>query len=321
MLSSPLVSIICLCYNHEKYVEKTLASVWQQTYRNIEVFIVDDGSHDQSVAVIQQFLNENPAPFPVKTMFLSQNIGNCRAFNRAWRQADGKYVIDLATDDVMLPDRVERQVSFFEALSQDYGVVFTESQYINEEGLPLDYHFVGRYQHVRPIPAGDVFQDILSRYFISSPTMMIRNKVLKKLDGYDEALAYEDFDFWVRSARDYRYAYLDYCTTLVRELRQSMSRQLYRKKDRQLFSTYQVCQKAAGMLRSSEEKYVLIKRIQYEARHAVFAGKFHEASLFLELLRNLKVRSFTSTFLKVLVYFRLDLSAIHSWYLSKWYGK
>jgi glycosyltransferase involved in cell wall biosynthesis len=319
--TSPLVSIICLCYKHEKYVKETLISVWEQTYPHIEVIIVDDGSYDRSVEVIRQFLKERTAPFPVKTMFLSQNVGNCKAFNQAWRSAGGKYVIDLAADDVMLPDRVEKQVAFFETLSLDYGVVFTESRYMDAQAKPLDYHFAERYRHIRPIPEGKVFCDVLSGYFISSPTMMIRNEVLARLDGYDESLAYEDFDFWVRSARDYRYAYLDECTTLVRVLGQSMSRQLYRKNDRQLFSTYRVCQKAAGMLRSSDEKRALLRRIRYEARHAVFAAKFSEASLFLELERSLKVRSFTAIFLKVLVLLRLDLSALHRWYLSKRYGK
>lgn len=320
MAVSPLVSIICLCYNHEKYVEETLSSVWSQTYQNIEVIIVDDASQDESVKVIRQFLEENPASFPVKTMFLEQNVGNCRAFNQAWRRASGKYVIDLATDDVILPDRVEKQVAFFETLSPDYGVVFSESRYMDAQGKLLEYHFAERYRHIRPIPEGDVFLEVLSGYFISSPAMMIRSEVLEKLGGYDETLAYEDFDFWVRSARDYRYAYLDECTTLVRVLGQSMSRQLYRKNDRQLFSTYKVCQKAADMLRSPNEKYALLRRIRYEARHAVFAAKFREASLLLELERSLKARSFLSTFLRVIVLLRLDLSALHRWYLGKGYG-
>lgn len=320
-MSTPLVSIICLCYNHEKFVRETLSSVWSQTYRNIEVIIVDDGSQDKSVPVIQGFLQENPADFPVMTLFLKQNVGNCTAFNQGWKLVGGKYIIDLATDDVMLHDRVERQIDFFETLPKDYGVVFTESQYISEQGKTLDYHFADRYRHIRPIPEGDVYQDVLSRYFISSPTMMIKNEVLQVLGGYDETLAYEDFDFWVRSARQYKYAYLNKCTTLVRIVGQSMSRQVYQKNDRQLFSTQRVCKKAIGMLHSPGEKSALLRRVRYEASHAVFAGKFKEASLFLELERVLKARSFASVFLKILVLLRIDLSALHRWYLSKRYGK
>ncbi len=321
LAARPTVSIICLCYNHGKFVRETLFSVWSQTYRNIEVIIVDDASQDESIKTIRQFLQENPANFPVKTLFLDQNVGNCTAFNRGWCFARGKYIIDLATDDIILPDRVEKQVVYFEKLPEEYGVIFTEAQYIDEQGNPLHFHFGEQYSHIRPIPEGDVYQDVLSRYFISSPTMMIRNQVLKRLNGYDENLAYEDFDFWVRSARHYKYAYLDACTTLVREVRYSMSRQLYHKSDRQLFSTYLVCKKASRLINTRDEKKALNQRAQYEARHAVFAGKFREASRFLELLHDLKIRTFTTIFLKIMTYLQLDLSAFHRWYLNRRYGK
>ncbi len=314
---SPLVTIICLCYNHEKFVRETLLSVWNQTYRDIEVIIVDDASQDESIKIIRQFLKQNPPDFPVKTLFLDQNVGNCTAFNRGWCFARGKYIIDLATDDIILPDRVEKQVAYFEKLPEEYGVIFTEAQYINEQGNPLHFHFGEQYSHIRPIPEGDVYQDVLSRYFISSPTMMIRNEVLQQLGGYDEQLAYEDFDFWVRSARQYKYAYLDDCTTLVRRSPASMSRQLYRKGDCQLYSTYLVSRKAVSMIRKKQEKQALIKRVSYEARHAAFSCNFREALLLLSLLKDLKTYSSTYIFLRVLIWTRLDLSTIHSWYVYR----
>lgn len=316
-MSNPLVSIICLCYNHEKYVKETLVSVWKQTYRNIEVIIVDDASRDGSVGVIRQFLAGHPAEFSVKTIFLENNLGNCAAFNRGWRMASGKYVIDLATDDIMLPERIEKQVTYFESLPDDYGVVFTESQYIDEKGHRLHFHFAEQYQHIRPVPTGDVYQDVLARYFISSPTMMVRNEVLQRLNGYDEKLAYEDFDFWVRSARHYKYAYLNICTTLVRKSGKSMSRQLYRTNDRQLHSTYLVCVKASRMIRSSAEKRALAQRILYEAKHAAFSANFSEASLFLNLMERLKIRPISTNLLKILIATRLNLSVFHRWYSKR----
>lgn len=315
-MTPPLVSVICLCYNHQRFVGETLSSVWGQTYQHMEVIIVDDASQDESVKVIRQFLEKHPADFPVKTLFLEQNVGNCRAFNQGWRLAGGKYIIDLATDDILLPGRIEKQVAFFETLPEDYGVVFTESQYIDEEGRPLHYHYADQYRHISPVPSGDVYQDVLSRYFISSPTMMIRNQVLRQLEGYDERLAYEDFDFWVRSARHYRYAYLDECTTLVRKLSTSMSKQLYRKNDLQLHSTYLVCRKASQMNRNNLEKQALKSRVLYEARHATLSGNYREAALFLSLLRDLKTYSLSYILLRLTVWVRLDLSAIHSWYLD-----
>lgn len=315
-MSLPLVSVICLCYNHEKYVAATLASVWAQSYAHLEVVIVDDASQDQSVASIRKFLADNPADFPVKTIFLEENLGNCTAFNRGWKLTKGKYVIDLATDDVMSSDRIAKQVTYFERLPDDYGVLFTESQYIDEQGIPLYFHFKNQYRHIRPIPTGDVYQDVLSKYFISSPTMMVKGEVLQALNGYDESLAYEDFDLWVRSARQYKYAYLDECTTWVRKLSSSMSSQLYEKNDRQLESTFLVCQKAEKLNKTHEEQQALGRRIRYEARHALLAGKFEETRKFLSLLKHLGLRYHDTLLLEILLLLRVNLSVPYRWFLT-----
>lgn len=282
-----LVSIICLCYNHEEFVEETLASVWKQDYPYIEVIIVDDCSTDNSVAVIQQYISKHPCPFPLKTLFLKQNAGNCAAFNQGWKMAKGEYLIDLATDDILLSNRVSSQVAYFKQLPEDYGVIFTESQYIDHQGKSLGYHFADRYKHVRPVPTGNIYQEVLSRYFISSPTMMYKHKVLQHLGGYDEQLAYEDFDFWIRSSRTFKYAYLEECTTLVRKSKLSLSKKVYKRGDKQLYSTFLVCQKAKALNRNKAEQIALAKRIKYEIRQAVFSDNPEEAALFFKLLEEI----------------------------------
>jgi glycosyltransferase involved in cell wall biosynthesis len=284
----PLVSIICLCYNHEEFVEETLTSVWKQDYEQIEVIIVDDGSTDNSVAVIQNYLKNHPCPFPIKTLFLRQNLGNCAAFNRGWKESNGAYIIDLATDDILLPSRVSSQIAYFQQLPEDYGVVFTEAKYIDHRGRSLGYHFAEKYKRIRPVPTGDVYQEVLSRYFISSPTMMYKRKILQHLGGYDEQLAYEDFDFWVRSARSFKYAYLDECTTLVRKPNVSMSKGWYKKRDRQLYSTFLVCLKAKALNRTQAEQEALVKRVKFEIRQAVFSDNHKEAALFFGLLEEIE---------------------------------
>ena len=289
MNSHPLVSVICLCYNHEKFVEEAMESVLTQTYSQIEVIIVDDASTDQGVAVIKKMLSNIPADQAgsIQTVFFPENLGNCKAFNRGLALAHGKYVIDFATDDVMLPERIEKQVKFFEQLDESYGVVFTEAAYMDENGQHLYYHFQNKLSHLYPdkIPTGDVYAEVLSTYFISAPTMMMKKKVLDELGGYDEQLAYEDFDFWVRSSRHYQYAFLDECLTKVRKTGQSMSARLYHPGDPQLYCTYLVCQKAVKLNKSPDEQKALVKRIKYEFRQAVFSDNKKEADLFFDLLR------------------------------------
>ncbi len=287
-MEEPLVSVIALSYNHELFIKQALSSVLNQTYPAIELILVDDASTDQSVNTAKTYLEENPALFPVKILFLKENVGSCTAFNRGLALAQGKYVIDFATDDIMLPQRVEQQVSYFESLPDDYGVVFTEAEYVDQTGNHLWYHYRNRLKHIRPIPTGDIYAEVLARYFISSPTMMIRKKVLDGMGGYDEQLAYEDFDFWVRSARNWKYAYLDDCTTQVRKHSESMSTGWYRPGDPQLYSTYLVCQKALKLNKSDEERKALATRLKYELRQAFRSGNHKEVELLFGLLRQLK---------------------------------
>ena len=198
----------------------------------------------------------------------------------------GDYVIDFAADDVMMPDRVEKQVKFFQNLDETYGVVFTDAKYINAGGefIRNHYEYLRNNKLVSTIPQGDVYCDVLSRYFISSPTMMIKKKVFDDIGGYDESLAYEDFDFWVRSSRIYKYGFLNESLTKVRKTDYSMSTSQYRKGDKQLHSTYLVCCKAMHLNRDEEDVQALLKRIRYELRQSVFSENSNESKLFYELL-------------------------------------
>ncbi|MEM9833327.1 MAG: glycosyltransferase [Bacteroidota bacterium] len=299
MVNQPLVSVIALCYNHARFLEKALRSVFIQTYPAIELILIDDASTDTSVALAQSFLQEYRVAFPVKTCFLTENRGNCAAFNQGLALATGKYVIDFATDDIMLPQRIAQQVAYFESLPNEYGVVFSEAEYVDEHGKHLWFHHRENLKHIHPIPTGDVYAEVLARYYISPPTMMIKKKVLDELRGYDEQLAYEDFDFWVRSARNWKYAYLNECTTQIRKHDSSLSTLQYRPGDRQLHSTYLVCQKAAKLNQTKREEQALITRLKYETRQALVSGNLTEAKQMIQLLRQLK--SATGVYLGLLL--------------------
>lgn len=279
---NPLVSVICLCYNHESFVREAIESVLNQTYSNIQLIIVDDFSQDGSASVIQQLVSQhNQLTF----LHLPSNVGNCAAFNKGLAQAKGEFVIDFATDDVMLPDRIEKQVNSFSKLDSSYGVVFTNADYIDSNGKKLRNH----QEHlcskglISEVPEGNVFRDVLTRYFICSPTMMIRKIVLDQMNGYDENLVYEDFDFWVRSSRNFKYAYSNEVTTKVRRTGNSMSSGWYEQGDKQLHSTYLVCKKAIALCRDEQDKEALLWRVRYEFKQAIFSGNSEEAKLFGEL--------------------------------------
>jgi len=285
-MNTPLVTVICLCYNHERFVREALDSVFNQTYSNIQVIVVDDASTDGSKEEIKKTIENYSDPLFLP---LDKNVGNCKAFNRGLSHATGKYIIDFATDDVMIPDRIEKQVASFEALDPDYGILFSDSIYIDEQGEFLFNHTESLLQKgmIKTVPEDDVFKDVLERYFISSPSMMIRTEVLRLMNGYDEGLVYEDFDLWIRASRNYKFAYLNERLTKVRKSKTSMSAGWYKKGDRQLLSTYKVCVKAKQMIRSESERLALIHRLRYELRQTVFSENKIEADLYFNLLKEL----------------------------------
>jgi glycosyltransferase involved in cell wall biosynthesis len=274
---TPRVTVVCLCYNHARFVAEALDSVKHQTYPSIDLIIVDDASTDLSQDAIVQWMNSNHGatflPLPV-------NLGNCRAFNAGLRKAQGAYVIDLAADDVLLPQRIARGVELLESLP-DTGIQFSDAELIDEQGTRLGYHS-DRFPHAS-IPHGWVFRDVVSRYFINSPTMMIRRSLLDELGGYDEALAYEDFDLWVRASRIAPFAYLPEVLVKRRVLRNSLGKRQFSFNSMQSRSTFAVCQKALALCRSQEDLDSVRHRAAYEFRRALVHGEFRLAWSYLRL--------------------------------------
>ena len=282
----PLVSIICLCYNHERFVEEAIQSVLQQTYNNIEIIVVDDASSDNSREIIKGMVNRYPQ---IRFIPLEQNVGNCKAFNMALKASHGEYIIDLATDDVLYPGRVAAGVQALQKAGEEYGVTIANCEIIDEQGNLVKYHYPtdaqGRSRVV--VPEGDVFLEVISRYFICPPTIMFKREVIERLGGYDENLSYEDFDFWIRSSRYFKYKYVDEVLVKKRIVQNSMSRKQFRIGSRHTRSTYLVCEKATKLVRTPEETVALKKRMYYELRVAIRLLNVREVWSYLRLILSL----------------------------------
>lgn len=276
-MKNPLVSVICLCYNQARFIQQALDSVMCQTYRNIELIILDDASTDDSESIIDEWVNNHKGVLFIRN---ETNKGSTKSFNKALTRASGAFIIDLAGDDILLPERIENQISFFEKQSENVGVIYSNAQYIDESGNDLDVHF----DRPRMTPfSGDVYCKLIDTYFIPTPTMMIRKRVLDQLGGYDEELSYEDFDFWVRSARTWEYAYQSEITTLIRKSSHSQSSNWYVKGDSQLYSTYLVCRKIHHLNRTKEENLAFTRRLRFELRQSFFSDNHREFDLFFDL--------------------------------------
>lgn len=259
MMEAPWVSVICLCYNQERFVSEAIRSVLNQSYPNVQLIVVDDSSTDNSVNVIKSALASNPE---VHFLALTENLGNCRAFNKGLALAKGLFIIDLAADDVLLPGRIETGVTTLVQKGSSYGVHFSDAEIIDEYGTHL-YNHSDRFPH-QTVPQGDVYADVIKRYFICPPTVMFTRQVAEVLGGYDETLAYEDFDFWVRSSRAFKYVYSPDVLVKRRVSGNALGLKQFRFFSRHSESTYRVCEKILRLNNTREEQKALHQRIVYE---------------------------------------------------------
>ena len=283
-IHQPKVSIVGLCYNHSQFVQSCLQSVFHQTYQNIELIVVDDGSTDDSKTKIRDFLKDYP-----KVLFidLQENIGNCKAFNLGLEASSGEFIIDLATDDILFPDRIAEQVQAFSKLDSDYGVIYSDAVYIDQQDHTLGTHFT----NYRP-ERGNIYPSLISRYFIPPATMMIRRSVFEELGGYDENLAYEDFDFWIRSGRNWKYDFLDAPLTKIRKTSNSLSSRFYQRNSPLIPSTLVVCQKIKDLNKTEEEKQALIQRLTYELKISAVTGNKKLACQFYREIKDISKPNF-----------------------------
>lgn len=295
----PLVSVICLCFNHQKYVERAVTSVLDQTYENIELILVDDASTDRSVEVIKK-LSER---WTLRAIMNPSNLGNCRSFNAAFKVSKGKYIIDLAADDVLFPERIKTGVEVLEQKGENYGVHFCDIELIDEQRKTLGTHFKRDEsgQLTKKVSDGDIYKILLEKYYISTPTMMMRRDVLEKLDGYDENLSYEDFDFWIRSSRDYHYCFTDKVLMQKQILTGSHSATQYQRKNPHCLSTAKVCEKALKLNKTPEENMALLKRISYELKWALITENWEAARLFIQMKKQISGNSLRTALEKSIV--------------------
>lgn len=261
MMPAPLVTVICLCYNHARFVQEAIESVLNQTHQNTQLIVVDNGSTDNSVEVIRQLVVNHPA---IEFIVLQQNLGNCKAVNRALTLAKGEFVIDLAADDILLPARIETGVQVLREAGKEYGVHFSDAELISESGSPIGLHS-DRFPH-STIPQGDIYKELISRYFICPPTLMCTREVMNHLKGYDESLTYEDFDFLIRSSRKFKYAYSPSVLVNRRITTNAMARAQFKLFSKHSLSTFIVCEKILALNETKAEKKALSGRIFYEMK-------------------------------------------------------
>ena len=126
-----LVSVLIPAYNHENYIQKTIRSIIEQTYKNIELIVVDDGSKDNTFQKILEMKSECEKRFQNVIFEKKQNEGTCKTFNRLLTLAKGEYVYIIASDDLAKPQAIEKEITFLKT-HKDYALCVGDNDIIDE---------------------------------------------------------------------------------------------------------------------------------------------------------------------------------------------
>ena len=199
MSSAPLVSVVIPACNAEAFIEYTFRSVLAQTYQNFEVLVVDDGSSDRTLEIVESFMQQDDRI----RLFKQQTAGVGAARNLAMKEAKGKYIAPIDADDIWFPQKLEKQVARLEQEDESVGLVYSWSAYMNAAGDITNYSPFGRFGRVE----GDVFQFLLFYNFLDNgSTMMFRRSCIDRIGGFNPELkTCEDWEFYLRLAEQYQF--------------------------------------------------------------------------------------------------------------------
>ena len=181
MPNSPLVTIVISCYNHEHYISSSILSALQQTYDNIELLIFDDGSKDKSVDIIRNLQKNHQFHFDSQV-----NIGLNNTLNKALTMAKGKYFVPFGSDDIMLLDRIEKQVAYMEE-NPDISICAGNILKIDALGQ------ICKKQKIFSAHQQSFEQIYTSRGSAApAPTLFFRTELTRKAGGFHPEIALED---------------------------------------------------------------------------------------------------------------------------------
>lgn len=194
---TPAVSVIIATYNYGRYLGGAIASALGQTFQDLEVIVIDDGSTDNTPQVITPFLAEARLRY-VRT----ENHGQPAAENVGIRLSQGPWIAFLDADDLWLPHKLERQLALTRE-DPELGVVYSRRLMIDSDGRPLA-------AHPRSAFRGYVLKQMFRDNFVCFSSSVVNRDVFDLLGPFNEQYRHaSDYDMWLRAGLHYRFDYVD----------------------------------------------------------------------------------------------------------------
>jgi glycosyltransferase involved in cell wall biosynthesis len=209
---TPKVSFVVPTYNHARYLPQALNSIINQSYPNLEVFVIDDGSTDGTAELVKPYRS-------IINYIYKKNGGTPSALNLGLSLATGKYVCWLSADDAVIGEKVSKQLELMES-DLNLGFSYTSFVVINANGENRYEVDSAYYSDKR-----EMVTKLMEGCFINGSSVMMRCSALEKVGNFDESLPQaHDYDLWFRLLRHYSCGFLDEPLLAYRWHGENMSR-------------------------------------------------------------------------------------------------
>lgn len=187
-MDKPTVTVFIPCYNAERFISNTIESILLQTYQDFEILIIDDGSTDNSVGIIENYAKRDSR---IRIMYNNVNRGVAYTRNRGIKEARGKYLATMDADDVAVPTRLEKEVQYLDS-HKTVGVVSGYSYLIDEKGKKL-----GKQKKIK-YTANEVRVCMFFSNIIVNSASMYRLDIIRKhkIKYKNDFHGIEDYMFW-----------------------------------------------------------------------------------------------------------------------------
>jgi len=223
-------------YNHEDYIEEAIESIINQKYDNLEFIIINDGSKDSTHIKIMNLISICRKRFQRFEYRNRENQGLSATKNECLRWAKGKYFTGLASDDVMLPNKILDLVNLLENLDESYAVAFGDATFIDNQSneLYIDYKtgeyttndkgdksFLDYFTRERDINYKDEnqfgsYETLLEGNYLPAMSAVIKLEQIKEVDAWTSGNTIEDWEMWLKLSKKYKFAYIDKPVALYR---------------------------------------------------------------------------------------------------------
>ncbi|WP_316826673.1 glycosyltransferase family 2 protein [Pedobacter miscanthi] len=290
-MKSPKITVFMAAYNVSDYIEESISSILNQTFKDFEFIIIDDGSTDDTSLIVKKF-NDSRISF-------IQNDGNKGipfTRNRLLELAKGEYIAILDSDDIAYPDRLQLQLNFFSA-HPEVALCGGHGKVINETGIETGKNII--------VPTDNLInmRMLFNNPFINS-SAMFKTQIFRELNGYKDYALAEDFDLFIRISEKYSVANIDAFLVKYRIHGENITIKRSKDQEKHELEILENMQKNLG---------ISFNKNSLNMHKELFRNNLNEAHLcgYLELLRAMKIANTKSK--------RFDTMKLNLFLFNKWY--